>query len=218
MITQKSNLREVLASLLENKKISEAELSRKTGVSQPTIHRLLSGATPDTRISTIKAIANFFEVTIGQLTGDEPLSMMSQSNLNSKIVKVPIIPWENAFEWKKIIAKYIPTNWDYWTTIDNQASKNSYAMINKNPHLPLPFAYDCVVVVDPEAKYKIGSYLVVYKVSNKSVSIKKLHLEGVEKWLMPLNKKINAETLDDDFLICGTIIQSNIPLFKDEGE
>lgn len=51
--------------------MSESELARKVGLKQQTVHRLLSGTTPDPRISTLIPIAKHFNITIGQLLGEE---------------------------------------------------------------------------------------------------------------------------------------------------
>ena len=55
-----------LASLMTLKQINQSDLSRKTGVSQPTISRLLSGlASP--RITSVQEIAEYFGVGVDYL-------------------------------------------------------------------------------------------------------------------------------------------------------
>lgn len=53
--------------------MSESELSRKTKIPKTTINRLLSGQTPDPRISTVAALAKYFNISIEQLIGEKPL-------------------------------------------------------------------------------------------------------------------------------------------------
>lgn len=52
-----------LKALMTNEKLSQRELSRRSGVSQPTIHRMLSGLTLEPTYSTAQALANYFAVT-----------------------------------------------------------------------------------------------------------------------------------------------------------
>ena len=53
-------------------KVTEAEVSRRTHVPQPTIHKILSGKTTDPRASTLKSLADYFKISIDELvTGVE---------------------------------------------------------------------------------------------------------------------------------------------------
>lgn len=52
--------------------ISENQLSRNTGVPQPTIHRILAGRVADPRDGTLRPLATWFGVTVEQLRTDLP--------------------------------------------------------------------------------------------------------------------------------------------------
>lgn len=70
---------EVLAELMaedldsRGRPISQNELARQTGVSQPTILRILRGESLDPDTATLAALARYFGVTTGQLRGEEPV-------------------------------------------------------------------------------------------------------------------------------------------------
>jgi transcriptional regulator with XRE-family HTH domain len=74
------NLSTVLAHLMAEKGISSAELARKTGVTQPVVYRLMTGATENPQILTLKPIASFFGVSFEQLLGFVPMN--NQSSLD----------------------------------------------------------------------------------------------------------------------------------------
>lgn len=57
------NLRQLMAA----ESLSENQLSRDTGVPQPTIHRVLSGRVVDPRDGTLRPLAEHFGVTVEQL-------------------------------------------------------------------------------------------------------------------------------------------------------
>src|SRR5579863_6988609 len=61
------NLTDNLRHLMQLKDISEAALARKTAIPQPTLHKILAGKTNDPRASTLKALADFFEISIDEL-------------------------------------------------------------------------------------------------------------------------------------------------------
>jgi hypothetical protein len=62
-------LRENLKELMDSREENPHSLSNKTGVPQPTIHRILDGTSQDPRRSTLEPLARFFGVTVDELCG-----------------------------------------------------------------------------------------------------------------------------------------------------
>ena len=60
--------------LLKREGMSEAALAKEVDIPRNTINRLAGGRTPDPRISTLETIANYFNVSLDQLIGKEPIS------------------------------------------------------------------------------------------------------------------------------------------------
>jgi hypothetical protein len=63
-------LRENLKELMDSREENPHSLSNKTGVPQPTIHRILDGTSQDPRRSTLEPLARFFAVTVDELCGN----------------------------------------------------------------------------------------------------------------------------------------------------
>ncbi|MDW5376393.1 XRE family transcriptional regulator [Halomonas sp. HP20-15] len=62
-----------LRRLMEEQEFGENELARRTGVPQPTIHRILKGASQSPRISNLEKLANALGTTVSYLAhGDAP--------------------------------------------------------------------------------------------------------------------------------------------------
>lgn len=61
-----------LRQLVRAHPTSENELSRNTGVPQPTIHRILAGRVADPRDGTLRPLATWFGVTVEQLRTSLP--------------------------------------------------------------------------------------------------------------------------------------------------
>jgi transcriptional regulator with XRE-family HTH domain len=70
MNTLRSNLR----YLLDKAELSENELSRRTGISQQIINRMLSGENTNPKIATLTPLAHYFHISISQLIGERPMS------------------------------------------------------------------------------------------------------------------------------------------------
>jgi len=206
-------LRHILMSLLERRRMNEAELSRQTGISPATIHRLISGASPDVRISTLRAIADFFHISIGQLIGSEPIDILEDgATSHKKVLKLPLIPWDKADKWHQLISNYIPTNWSYWTTVLEPISSNCFGLCVDSPNLPPPFMANSILVVDPSAQPKDGDYVIVQEINDGSIMPKRVMYEGSKPWLMSLRKNLPASPLNKEYIICGVVIQINVPL------
>ena len=214
LLEKEQKVRQILEALLDMYDMTEMELSRQCKLSQPAIHKILSGATPDPRLSSLKTLAKFFNISLSQLSGEEPLPLF-ESKIKSRgvLIKVPLIPWEEAFEWQKMVGGYTPASWTYWATVSNsKPSRSSFALTIERQNAVETFTTNSVIIVDPEYKFQTGNHVVVYRLSDQSTTIKELQLDGQEQWLVPLNKKITATRYDNDYKICGVILQKNVPL------
>lgn len=91
------NLSAILSHLMSEKGIKSAELARKTGVGQPVVYRLMTGATENPQVLTLKPIADFFGVSLDQLLGLTPLTPkksldnISLHNLTNKLTTIKMI-------------------------------------------------------------------------------------------------------------------------------
>ena len=66
-------LSQILKRLMTTHPINDLRLSQATGVPSTTIARLRASREANPTISSLRLIASFFGVSIGQLLGDEPL-------------------------------------------------------------------------------------------------------------------------------------------------
>jgi len=73
-----NNLSKILTKLINSDSRiigNDTELSRLTGVPQPTIRRLRTGESPNPRAETIKPLADFFGISISQLRGEATIEI-----------------------------------------------------------------------------------------------------------------------------------------------
>ena len=68
-----NSVADILGRLMQKYEIGENALARATGVTQPTIHRILTGESSDPKTGSLRPIAEHFGITVAQLRGDEPL-------------------------------------------------------------------------------------------------------------------------------------------------
>jgi transcriptional regulator with XRE-family HTH domain len=61
------NLSRNLKALIKKEDISEAELSRRCGVTQPMINRIVNAKTDNPKLKTLLRISRYFGITISEL-------------------------------------------------------------------------------------------------------------------------------------------------------
>jgi hypothetical protein len=89
------NIAEILRALMnrtliDGKPISENRLADETKVPQPTIHRILVGESKDPKTSTVRKLADYWELTVAQLRGEEPLPLSFNSLTTSEDTLSPL--------------------------------------------------------------------------------------------------------------------------------
>lgn len=109
--------------------LTEADLCRGVNLPQTTINRLLSNQTNDPRISTLLAVANFFDITVEQLIGAEQL-VRSCDKQNVRGSLLPVLDWTTINHW--IAAenrdKYNHTH-KAWIKTESNLSNGSFATL-----------------------------------------------------------------------------------------
>lgn len=216
---KQSQLRDNLKLLMKRlPKLTESELARRTDVPQPTLHRILSGATPDPRISTLRPLAHYFGVSVGQLIGDEPIVTASAANAPAqtrrRFQQLPVLKWEQVADYARIVPGLNPSNWTDWIITHESVSPSAYALIVDNRSMPSPFQYRAILIVDPERKLRDSDYMVVHQIKSKSASLKRVLFDGGEIWLSHLREGFKAVPFDKDIQACGVVVQVQLPLHE----
>jgi transcriptional regulator with XRE-family HTH domain len=216
-----SYLRQNLLALIEaHNNISESELARKTGVPQPTINRLLSGVTPDPRVSTVRDLARFFEVRIEQLLGDEDLPDCVQVKKiisNDKPRSLPLIAWEHIPVWqsitnkKRLLLDDEPLALAYTRA---NASPSAYAISIKDRLLHKYFPYGSILVIDPLLQPQSNEYIIAHLIEEEVTTLASvISLQNNHQLAIQYNKqKINLN--DNRINFCGTVIEAIIPMVE----
>jgi SOS-response transcriptional repressor LexA len=208
-------VKENLKKLMEaDGKISEGELSRRTGIPQTTIHRILSGQIKESKPSTLKPIAAYFKLSLAQLQGEEAIAPSSNSSsiqTSTPAKLIPLITWELATIWKKRFKNYKHQSSDGWVATNKQVGASAYGLIIQgnsmsSTHGP-SFEDGCEIVVDPERTPKHGDFVVVKQSDKPNAILRQLSIEGGSLDLLPLNPRYSVTYLDSLDDICGVVCQ-----------
>lgn len=204
----------IITTLMGEVGIKEAELARQTGLPQTTINRLLIGDTADPRANTLKPIAKFFGVTVGQILGEEPISPdriagSFHANNREAWLNVPIIPWEDALSWIFRKESYDIHSHKKWIITERPVSNSSFAIVSK-PFMEPRFRKNSILIVDPSSEYQDGKFVVV-TFDNSNVTIRQLTSDSSEIYLKHFDTTIPSIKLDNNLhKILGVIVEARI--------
>ncbi|NBU20706.1 XRE family transcriptional regulator [bacterium] len=201
-----SPLAENLFQLMRKNNLSEAELARKTGLSQQICNHILSGRTLNPKIETLIILSKCFEITVGQLVGSEPLCLEVGAPAFSV---APILSGSHVIDW--VTKGILPANKSElgWISCDINAQQHAFAVKLDASHEPL-YEENSLIIVDPKREYSSGSHVLV-SFDGLSHAIRIYHHERGKTYLRPLILGLPTVVLETNYFLLGTIIESRTP-------
>ena len=162
-------------------------LSRQTRIQPSTINKILNGKILDPRISTIQALADFFEVTT-----EEFLKETAQSQALNQLI----------YSFAEI-----PEAWPHIQVQEGNRFKLEYYGEDMSPF----FGNGAVLEFDKKISPKNKDFiLAAVKTENGSSAIvfRRLLDGGTEKYLAPMNDQFKAITFKNGDEILGVLVES----------
>ena len=198
-----------LRSLMQKRRLSEAELARQTNIPQATMHKILAGKTEDPRAFTLKTLSNFFDVSMDELlTG----MILPEGSTTAKVQSIPIISWKECVNSNEFIAKLTPTNWEHWV-ISECLGRYTYALSTK-PSMSPRFPKDTLLFINPDTSPTDGDYLVVQFPDTDEATLRELSIDGPTQLLLPINPNGETTKLGKDIKILGVLLKSSFSYSK----
>ncbi|OGT42074.1 MAG: hypothetical protein A3F42_07390 [Gammaproteobacteria bacterium RIFCSPHIGHO2_12_FULL_37_34] len=192
--------------------MSEGELSRRTGVPQPTIHRILSGMTPNPRIESIEPLAEFFNISPDQMLGRIPLpkdrisGSFAVTTATKKIV--PLLNWMEIAYWPEIIKDPNFKTERNWITSESGIKGSAFALkISNVDYLP-EFRKGTVIIIDYTRMPKEGDFVLALLTNKNQIVVGQLSREKKQDTLMPLSQGIKELTINERVKLCGVIAEA----------
>ncbi|MCL9782145.1 helix-turn-helix domain-containing protein [Vibrio sp. S4M6] len=192
--------------LMQNNDVSEAKLSRYTGIPQSTLHKLLTGETLDPRISTLQSLASHFHVTVDELID-------KKEKVQPKTQAIPIISWSDSIHnlsmlWKNISVE----SYERWVVVE-PTSELSFALLSK-PSMEPRFPKETVFIVNPEVEAIDGDIIVVHYPDTQEATLRVLSIDGPNRLLLPINTNSSPDPLQESIRMLGVVVQSRFSYNK----
>ncbi len=173
--------------LMLHRGVSETEIARSLNTSVMTIRRVISGETEDPRISTLKLIADYFDISIDALldTNDQkPLRLM----VKNAPQYIPVLNWD-IFQQFKLIQEIDFERWGSWyplITQDNFVSSAHTFALESRPSMQPRFPNGTLFIINPDEKPIDGDILLIKMKDNNELSLRELAIDSPKWQLQPI--------------------------------
>jgi len=178
---------ENISTLLKKNNLNANQLAQILGIPMMTIRRIMSGETEDPRVSTLKIIADYFNVSIDLLIGDNRNSILTPIK-KIKAHLVPKITWEDLINFNSDIEIDL-TDWSAWQSLslneNDTISKKSFALESR-PSMYPRFPKGTIFIIDPNAKPTDGDIVLIRLKQNNEFTLKELIIDPPNWRLSPL--------------------------------
>lgn len=194
-----------IKSLRKITKTSQKELGKFCGVSDVAVGywekdlNLPSG-------EALSKLAKFFNTSIDYiLYGTE-----FEGRLITNMRKVPVLSWVQAGFFTESKPSEILNDADRWVETSLRISDNSFALEVKGDSMTNPNGLPTIpegatVIVDPDAEAMHGKIVVARVDGTNEATVKKLVIDGAQKFLVPLNPRYPNIPINGNCVIIGVV-------------
>ena len=208
-----NQLAENLRNLMCEFRISESELARRVGISQPVIHRIAKGLTTNPNVDTLRPIVKYFSITLDQLLGDEPLPIESLRSGHYPRRKhwhsLPLLTWHQAIFWDQLAADFKPLQ---RVNTECEVSDNGFALQVTEDYYTPTFHKGTFLIIDPNLAPQVKDYLLVLIKTQEEIGI--FHcLAGAKQFrLQSINSANQQAPTWDACVVLGVVVEAKVKL------
>ncbi|MDR0755456.1 MAG: helix-turn-helix transcriptional regulator [Puniceicoccales bacterium] len=192
--------------LMNEARMTEADLCRGVNLPQTTINRLLSCQTNDPRISTVVAIAKFFDVTIEQLLGSEPILSLQMSKMVKGSI-LPILAWEQIASRLSQDGNMSENVYVQWIKTEKTLNPGSFATYNPTSTDDF-FGGHGLLLISPYADSEVtDGQIVLVDLNENNFGLRQAFKEGNDVFLKRLFSPFEINPLSEVQMIKGYVVE-----------
>ncbi|EAA1829977.1 LexA family transcriptional regulator [Salmonella enterica] len=186
-------------------KTSQKELGKFCGVSDVAVGYWEKDVNVPSGESLAK-LAKYFNTSIDYiLYGTE-----FEGNLITKMRRIPVISWVQAGQFTECKAAEVFSEVDKWVETSLRIGDSSFALEVKGDSMTNPNGLPTIpegatVIVDPDAAPIHGKIVVARLDGTNEATVKKLVIDGHQKFLVPLNPRYPNISINGNCLIIGVV-------------
>ncbi len=187
----------------EKAQLSQRELARRSGLSQQLISKLENGLVEST--SEVFKLAEALRVDARWLaTGKDDGNVGDGPAITAY---VPLISWVAAGSWREVADPYPPGQGEALVPATCRVGRNAFALRVQGDSMEPVFPNGSIIIVDPNAEPRHGSYVVVRLDEAEQATFKQLVVDGGMRYLKPLNPRYPLMEIRQSATVCGVVRQ-----------
>ena len=167
-----------LSALLRQNNLNANQLAQLIGIPMMTVRRLVSGETEDPRISTLKIIADYFNIPVDLIISGDPRNIIAASK-KIKSYSVPKVTWEMLPKLNDL-EKLGFNDWNDWQSFslnDNDRIGNSSFALESRPSMYPRFPKGTIFIIDPDTTPTDGDIVLIKIKENTEFTLKELIID-----------------------------------------
>lgn len=200
---------------MTEKGFSQYRLWKLSGVSQPTIKRILDGESKEPDKSTVVSLAKALGCTYAYLyDGKEGGNVAPGPDLAQKI---PLISWVQAGAFCESPDVFLPGDAEDWIPCPTRHGPSTYALAVRGDSMTSPYpgqrSYPAgiIIFVDPDRVVENGSRVIAKDPETGEVTFKVYVEDSGRRFLKPINPAYPSIPITGEIGICGVVIGSFMP-------
>ena len=175
-VKEESYLASNLNNLLRERQLTVAKVADDLGMPLMTVRRLLLGETTDPRMTTLKALADYFGVSVDALYSDDHLSVAMHQPTSPQFV--PVLSWDVLRETTDLQTLDL-SRWPDWQPINlpdtNMAQQGLFALESR-PSMYPRFPLGTLFIFDPHLKPQDGD-IVLVRLPDHDITLRELIID-----------------------------------------
>lgn len=194
-------------------KWSEGELARRSGVSQPTVHRIISGDSKSPRYENVLKISQALGLAgnLALVQENGALYQLPSNVMKGPAIKgkVPLISWVKAGELCEAVDNFAPGDAEEWLDCPFPHSENAFCLKVVGMSMYPEYREGEIILIEPKLESLHGDDVVV-RTPDGQTTFKRLNSSPDGTYLVALNPDMPNRIINvpEGTVFCGVVIGS----------
>lgn len=195
--------------------LTQAELARLVGISQPAIQKSEQSMTSTSASRHVATMAHHLGVSARWLgSGEGAIEPSNVSPGPPLRPAVPVVSWVQAGSWSECTDPYPPGVADEWICPTKRVSERSFALQVRGDSMEPEFTEGATIIVDPALEAVHGSFVIVRLDDALEATFKQLVVDGGSRYLKPLNARYPVVPINGNATMVGVVIEQRKGYWK----